>query len=82
MSEPEPEPTAPAPPAAESRQWNVWDLERMRREDAGTNPARADERSFVLMHLRDFADADGALPATFDSLVQETFGDLVGTGRR
>jgi hypothetical protein len=68
-------------PPDEPRQWNLWDLERLRRE-AGADPARADERSFVLLHLREFADADGALPATFDSLVRETFGDLVGSRRR
>jgi hypothetical protein len=34
------------------------------------------------MYLREFADAGGVLPAEFDPLVRETFGDLVGTARQ
>jgi outer membrane biosynthesis protein TonB len=90
---PEPEPVsvaAPAQPAAAStvvpigvgsapRQWNLWDLERLTRENAGGDSARNEERTFLLMYLREFADADGMLPVDFDGLVRDSFGDLVGS---
>src|SRR5437588_1952928 len=77
--EPEPEPT----PAAAviriggPRQWNVWDLERVAREHAGGDPVADEERTFLLMYLRDFAGADGLLPADFDALIRQSFGGLV-----
>ena len=77
----EPEP-APVPAAAViriggPRQWNVWDLERVAREHAGGDPVADEERTFLLMYLRDFAGADGLLPADFDDLVRQSFGGLV-----
>jgi outer membrane biosynthesis protein TonB len=79
--EPEPEPE-PMPAAAViriggPRQWNVWDLERVAREHAGGDPVADEERTFLLMYLRDFAGADGLLPADFDDLVRQSFGGLV-----
>jgi hypothetical protein len=59
------------------RQWNLWDLERLARERAGEDVARDEERSFMLMYLREFANADGILPADFDGVVRESFGDLL-----
>jgi hypothetical protein len=91
--EPEPEPELepePPPPAAEPvvtpappepRDWNLWELERVVRESAGGDTARDEERSFLLMYLRQFADPGGMLPATFDPLVRETFGDVLGAVR-
>jgi hypothetical protein len=92
--EPEPEPDPelePPPPAAERvvtlpapagpREWNVWELERLVRETAGADVARDEERSFLLMYMREFADPDGMLPVTFDPLVRETFGDVLGAVR-
>lgn len=92
--EPEPAPEPDIPPAAEEelpkptvvpigvgaapRQWNLWDLERLTREHAGTDEARDEERSFLLIYLRDFAGADGLLPIDFDGLVRDSFGELVG----
>jgi hypothetical protein len=78
--EPEPEPEA-TPAAAViriggPRQWNVWDLERVAREHAGGDPVADEERTFLLMYLRDFAGADGLLPADFDELVRQSFGGL------
>jgi hypothetical protein len=79
----EPEPEPQLPPAAAviriggPRQWNVWDLERVAREDAGGDPVVDEERTFLLMYLRDFAGADGLLPADFDDLVRQSFGGLV-----
>ena len=63
------------------REWNLWELERMTREIAGADAARDEERSFLLMYLREFADPDGMLPVTFDPLVRETFGDLLGAAQ-
>jgi hypothetical protein len=91
--EPEPEPElAPEPPPAPPtpstvvpigvgagpRQWNLWDLERLTREDAGSDPQHDEERRFLLLYMRDFADNDGLLPVDFDGLVRESFGELVG----
>jgi hypothetical protein len=60
------------------RRWNLWDLERLTREASGEDVARNEERTFLLMYLREFADADGLLPVDFDGLVRDSFGDLVG----
>jgi hypothetical protein len=72
------EPVVPLPVGPEPREWNVWELERVTREAAGADVARDEERSFLLMYLREFADPDGMLPVTFDPLVRETFGDVLG----
>ena len=55
-----------------ARSWNLWELERLA-ERRGRD-ARAEERTLLLLHLREFADASGGLPAAFDSLVREAFG--------
>jgi len=86
-----PQPPPPPPPAPEPvlppaasvtrigapEQWNVWDLERLAREHAGGDPIADEERTFLLMYLRDFAGPDGQLPADFDALVRQSFGELV-----
>jgi hypothetical protein len=85
-AEPEPEEPEPAPAATvvalgvgrEPRCWNLWDLERLNRESAGEDALRDQERTFLLMYLRDFADPDGELPVDFDGLVRDSFGALVG----
>jgi hypothetical protein len=59
------------------RQWNLWDLERLTRERAGGDVAQDEERQFLLMYLREFADTRGLLPVDFDSLVRDSFGELV-----
>ena len=75
---PEPAPTIVALPlSSEPRQWNLWDLEQLSREHAGVDAARDEERSFLLMYLRDFAGPDGLLPIDFDGLVRDSFGDLL-----
>ena len=63
----------PGPPAAAGgrRAWNLWELDRLAREMDGDD--RAEERRLLLLHLRDFADASGQLPAEFDPLVREVF---------
>jgi hypothetical protein len=83
--EPKPEPV-PEPPqlggsAGEAQEWNIWDLERLAKGGDGVATGRDEERSLLLVQLRQFARADGALPSGFDPLVRETFGELIGHGR-
>lgn len=52
--------------------WNVWSLEQLARD----NPS-AEELAFLVLSLREFADSSGTLPADFDPLVRESFGDLL-----
>jgi hypothetical protein len=66
----------------EPREWNLWDLERAVRDAAGEDAERDEERSFLLMYLRDYAGPDGSLPASFDPLVRDSFGDLLGSRAR
>ncbi len=85
--EPEPEPEAEPEepdrvvaflPANDSpREWNLWELERAARDHGGDDVARNEERSYLLMYLREFAGPDGTLPADFDALVRESFGDVL-----
>jgi len=81
VSEPEPEPEPERVvafiPRNEPREWNLWELERLARNEAGGDVARDEERSYLLMYLREFAGADGTLPADFDGLVRDAFGDLL-----
>ena len=93
--EPEPAPAAPEPAAPEPwpepstvvpigvgagpRRWNLWVLERLTREHAGGDVAQDEERQFLLLYLRDFADPSGLLPVDFDDLVRDRFGELVGS---
>lgn len=59
------------------REWNLWELERAARDHGGDDVARAEERSYLLMYLREFAGPDGVLPADFDGLVRDAFGDVL-----
>jgi len=61
----------------EPREWNVWDLDRLARDEARRSPERADELSFLLVSLRRFAEPGGLLPIEFDALVRESFGGLL-----
>jgi hypothetical protein len=95
LPEPEPEPAEPEiepPPQAQPvfldarrvdgpREWNLWDLERLARERSGDDVARDEERSYLLVYLREFAGPDGRLPADFDGVVRESFGDVLGAAR-
>jgi hypothetical protein len=73
--QPPDQPPEPAPPPP-AREWNLWDLERRAREQAGNAP-RDEEWSALFTHLRVFANADGVLPKEFDGLVRESFGELI-----
>jgi hypothetical protein len=63
----------------EPREWNLWELERAARDHATDDVARNEERSYLLMYLREFAGPDGVLPADFDGLVRDAFGDVLHT---
>jgi hypothetical protein len=78
LEEPEPAATVVALPlSSEPREWNVWELERLVRARAGDDVAEDEARSYLLVYLRDFASAEGTLPADFDELVRESFGELL-----
>jgi hypothetical protein len=87
--ESQPEPEEPEPDAARvvaflpategPREWNLWELERAARDHATTDVARNEERSYLLMYLREFAGPDGVLPTDFDGLVRDAFGEVLHT---
>jgi hypothetical protein len=73
-----PEPVARLPlDAGEPREWNVWELERLAREAEGSDSSPSEELAFLLLELRQFANADGQLPVGFDPIVRESFGELL-----
>ena len=85
---PDPEPEAPRVDAPEPtvtrlpldgapREWNVWELERLARDAEGHDQVRDQEIAFLLIELRQFANAEGQLPASFDAVVRESFGELL-----
>jgi hypothetical protein len=79
---PQPQPASGVVPLvprsdAAPRTWNLWELERISRDQSGSDRVVDEERSFLLMYLREFADADGILPASFDGIVRESFGDVL-----
>ena len=61
------------------REWNVWDLERIAREIEGRDVTRDQELAYLLVELRQFANAEGRLPESFDPVVRESFGDSLYT---
>jgi hypothetical protein len=73
--EPEAEPEPVTVSAGLPREWNLWELQRAVR-DAADDP-RHDEWIALLIHLREFANADGDLPIEFDGLVRESFGSIL-----
>jgi hypothetical protein len=76
--EPEREPEVAYLPANEApREWNLWELERVSRDDLTADVAKTEERAYLLLYLREFAGPDGNLPADFDGLVRDAFGDLL-----
>jgi hypothetical protein len=62
---------------AQARRWNLWDLERLARDELQRDPQRLQELSYLFVHLRQFASPDGSLPTEFDPLVRESLGDLL-----
>jgi hypothetical protein len=80
----EPEPAPVAVPVAirqgAPREWNLWELEQASRRASGDDPLRDEERNYLLMYLREFANAEGTLPADFDALVRDSFADVIPAG--
>jgi capsular polysaccharide biosynthesis protein len=89
--EPEPAPLAAAPepvpvtaavdeqpvPAGDGR-WNLFALQRLVEEHGVEHPERVEEWASYLYFLREYAEPDGTVPASFDWLIEETFTELVG----
>ena len=73
--EPEPEPEAPARRRSAGG-WTLQALESLVRERSDAAPERQEEWTNYLFFLREHADADGVLPASFDQLVNDVFGPL------
>jgi O-antigen ligase len=69
-----PEPPAPATTGA----YNLAELEAVVELRAPEFPERSDEWVSYLFFLRDHAAPDGTLPAQFDYLVEDVFGDILG----
>ena len=77
--DPEPEPN-PEPRPVETEApgtWNIIMLERLVEKHANDYPNEVDEWHAYLFALRQYADVDGAVPASFDSLVAQVFGELL-----
>jgi hypothetical protein len=73
--EPEPEPEPQPVSSGSPREWNVWELQRLVRDQPDDD--RQEEWAAMIVSLRDFARADGTLPLEFDELVRESFGELL-----
>ena len=57
--------------------YNLLRLERLVDERRGEFPDRAEEWSSYLYFLREYAAPDGSVPASFDTLIEATFAELV-----
>ena len=70
----------PAPPRAENGvrgSYNLVTLEQLVDERGSAFPERLEEWSSYLYFLREYAAADGAVPASFDGLIHDTFEELL-----
>ena len=57
--------------------WSLPALEALTRERSGSaSPEQREEWSTYLFFLREHAAADGALPSSFEQLVNDVFGPL------
>ena len=79
---PAPMPQPELPPAAEvvhlkvGVSFNLLELEHLVAARSAEFPDRADEWSSYLFFLREHSDIDGALPQTFDYLIEDEFAEL------
>lgn len=83
---PEPEPGRRLEPipllrhgAAPEGGWNLDRLERWIEERGDRFPGRVEEWRYYTVYMRDFVNVDGILPSSFDRLVWDVFGELLGT---
>jgi capsular polysaccharide biosynthesis protein len=77
VPEPEPELARPAELLGPAGAWNVVALERLVAERGPEFPERIEEWEAYLFFLREHASLEGALPPSFDALVDETFHELL-----
>ncbi|MDX6423843.1 MAG: hypothetical protein QOI67_1314 [Gaiellaceae bacterium] len=77
VPEPEPELVAPAELLGPAGAWNVVALERLVAERGSEFPERVEEWKAYLFFLREHASLEGALPPSFDALVDESFHELL-----
>jgi hypothetical protein len=82
-AEPEPQaelepPSEPEPVPAVRSGWDLRALEKLVAARTDADPAQREEWEAYLFHLREHADHEGRLPATFDGLVADVFGDVTG----
>ena len=75
VHEPEPGPVVQGPAC----EWNLWDVQRAVRD--APDDERQEEWTALLIHLREFANADGDLPIEFDALVRESFANVLASER-
>jgi hypothetical protein len=78
-SEPQvPEPDAVAPPAVATRAgaWTIDELELAVEARSDASPTQREEWRTYLFFLRQHAAVDGSLPAQFDGLITDIFGEL------
>jgi len=72
------EPAPGAPPAStDPGGWNLGELEAWLDTEGAIWPERVDDWAAYLFYLRDYAEPDGSLPASFDALLDEVFGSVV-----
>jgi hypothetical protein len=57
--------------------WNLNELTRVVEERGPEFPDRQDEWQSYLFFLRSYAEPDGTVPASFDWLIEEQFGEIV-----
>jgi len=80
---PMPEPELPPAAVAEvvhlrvGARFNLIELEHLVSARGREFPDRAVEWTSYLFFLRDYSDVDGALPETFDYLIEDVFADLI-----
>jgi hypothetical protein len=78
-SEPQvPEPEAVAPPAVATHAgaWTIDELERAVEARSDASPTQREEWRTYLFFLRQHAAVNGSLPAQFDGLITDIFGEL------
>jgi len=81
-AEPVPAPTLDldpvlTPPVHHTGRHNLYRLEQLVRDAETQGDPRAEEWSVYLPLLREHAEADGSLPAQFDSLIESVFGSAL-----
>jgi hypothetical protein len=81
--EPEPEPVSTGP-FVQPRlgEWKITDVERLLAQEGPRYPDRLAELAFYVETFRDVAESDGRLPGGVEGIVEDVFGDLIGSAER